>query len=132
MENKRRRLYEIIEIGAGDDRISRAYDFISALLIVLYLLISILETFDTIQGKTGGLLNAVEIFIVVFFTVEYVLRLYTSRYLYPGKSGGEAALRYIFSFAGLVDLFSFLPFYLPYGISDRFRIGITAGCYLDL
>ena len=114
MENKRRRLYEIIEIGAGDDRISRAYDFISALLIVLYLLISILETFDTIQGKTGGLLNAVEIFIVVFFTVEYVLRLYTSRYLYPGKSGGEAALRYIFSFAGLVDLFSFLPFYLPF------------------
>ena len=114
LENKRRRLHEIIEIGAGDDRISRAYDFISALLIVLFLVISILETFDTVRGKAGVVLNAAEIVIVVFFTLDYILRLCTARYKYPEKSGGEAVLRYIFSFAGLVDLLSFLPFYLPF------------------
>ena len=113
VEKKRKRLYEIIEIGAGDDRVSRAYDFISALLIVLYLVISILETFDSVQGKAGRFFYCTEIGIVVFFTADYVLRLYTARYRYPEKSGGEAVLRYVLSFAGLVDLLSFLPFYLP-------------------
>ena len=113
-EEKRRRLHEIIEIGAGDDRISRSYDFVSALLIVVYLIISILETFDPIRNRIGGILDAVEIGIVLFFTVEYILRLITARYQFPGRREGEAVLRYVFSFAGLVDLFSFLPFYLPF------------------
>ena len=114
MENRRRRLYEVIEIGAGDDRLSRAYDFISALLIVLFLVISILETFESVQRKAGNVLNGVEIGIVVFFTVDYILRLYTARYKYPEKNGGEAVRRYMLSFGGLVDLLSFLPFYLPF------------------
>ena len=113
-EEKRRRLHEIIEIGAGDDRISRTYDFVSALLIVVYLIISILETFDPIRGRIGGILDVVEIGIVLFFTVEYILRLITARYQFPGRREGEAVLRYVFSFAGLVDLLSFLPFYLPF------------------
>ena len=114
MENKRRRLHEIIEIGAGDDRISRTYDLVSALLIVIYLVISILETFDPVRIRFGGILNAAEIVIVLFFTVEYVLHLVTARYQFPDRSGSGAVIKYIFSFSGLVDLFTFLPFYLPF------------------
>lgn len=114
VEEKRRRLHEIIEVGAGDDRVSRIYDFISALLIVIYLIISILETFDPVRERIGSVLDAAEIVIVVFFTVEYVLRIYTARYQFPGKTGADAVLRYVFSFSGIVDLFSFLPFYLPF------------------
>ena len=114
VEEKRRRLHEIIEVGAGDDRVSRIYDFISALLIVIYLIISILETFDPVRERIGSVLDTAEIVIVVFFTVEYVLRIYTARYQFPGKTGADAVLRYVFSFSGIVDLFSFLPFYLPF------------------
>lgn len=114
VEEKRRRLHEIIEVGAGDDRVSRIYDFISALLIVVYLIISILETFDPVRDSIGNVLDAAEIIIVVFFTVEYVLRLFTARYQFPGRKGADAVLHYVFSFSGLVDLFSFLPFYLPF------------------
>ena len=112
-EIKRRRLHEIIEVGAGDDRISRGYDLVSALLIVLYLIISILETFDGISEAYGGLFSVIETLIVLFFTADYIMRLFTARYLYPGKSEGRAVARYMVSFAGLVDLFSFLPHYLP-------------------
>ena len=112
-EIKCRRLHEIIEVGAGDDRISRGYDLVSALLIVLYLIISILETFDGISEAYGGLFSVIETLIVLFFTADYIMRLFTARYLYPGKSEGGAVARYMVSFAGLVDLFSFLPHYLP-------------------
>ena len=109
----RRRLYEIIEVGAGDDRVSRGYDLVSALLIVLYLVISILETFDGLNETYGSLFFVLETLIVLFFTADYIMRLCTAKYLYPGRGEGRAVLRYIFSFAGLVDLFSFLPYYLP-------------------
>lgn len=112
-ETMRRRLHEIVEVGAGDDRISRGYDLVSALLIVLYLVISILETFDSVSNRADRLLNVVEIIIVLFFTVDYVLRLYTAKYQYPDKKGWASFWKYVFSFSGIVDLFSFLPFYLP-------------------
>ena len=114
--SKRKRLFEIVEVGAGDDRFSRAYDWISALLILVFVTISILETFEHIEKTAGGLLNGIEIVLVIFFTVDYILRLITARYLRPQMSEGAAVLRYVFSFSGLIDLLSFLPYYLPFFI----------------
>ena len=115
-EAKRKRWFEIVEVGAGDDRISRAYDWVSALLIVLFLVISILETFDTVESAYGGLFKVLQLIIVLFFTVDYVFRLLTAHYLRPELSEPKAVLRYVFSFSGLVDLLSFLPYYLPFFI----------------
>ena len=113
-EPKRRRLYEIVEVGAGDDRISRCYDLVSALMIVLFLVVSIMETFDGLNRAHKGIFSAIELVIVLFFTVDYVLRLITARYQYPGRSEKKALASYVLSFSGLVDLFSFLPYYLPF------------------
>ncbi|MBE5996258.1 MAG: potassium channel protein [Lachnospiraceae bacterium] len=113
-ETRRRRIFEIIEVGAGDDKISRAYDFISALLIVIYLAVSILDTYDAIRAEIGWLLGTIEALLVVFFTVDYILRVYTAKYLHPDRTPGGAIVRYIFSFAGIIDLLSFLPYYLPF------------------
>ena len=111
---RKKRIFEIIEVGAGDDRISRAYDFVSALLIVVYLTVSILDTFDSVRASVGWLLGTIETLLVVFFTVDYFLRVYTAKFLCPDLSRGKAVARYIFSFAGIIDLFSFLPYYLPF------------------
>ncbi|MCF0145498.1 MAG: ion transporter [Eubacterium sp.] len=110
---KRKRLFEIINIGAGDDPVSRAYDIIMSCLVVLYLVISILETFDSILLRFGHVFAVLEVILVIVFTVDYILRIFTAKYLYPTKSEGEAIFRYIFSFSGIVDLLSFLPYYLP-------------------
>jgi voltage-gated potassium channel len=58
-------------------------------------------------------MEALELVTVLFFTVEYALRLTTADYLYPELPGRRAALRYVTSFSGLIDLLSFLPYYLP-------------------
>ncbi len=50
---------------------------------------------------------------MIIFAVEYILRVWTSQYLYPEKSKAKAALSFALSASGLIDLFSFLPYFLP-------------------
>ena len=112
-EQRKKRTFEIIEVGAPGDYVSRIYDFASAMIIVLNLVVSILCTFDDIYARWGALFFVLENLTVVFFAVEYLLRLWTSQYLRPDHTPLRAAWRYATSFLGIVDLISFLPFYLP-------------------
>ena len=110
---QRKRIFEIIEVGSDLDLISRVYDYINAGAIVINLLFSILYTFDEVRGRLGNWFVLVEGVTLAFFTVDYVLRLLTAGELYDELSEPHALRKYIFSFAGIVDLLSFLPYYLP-------------------
>ena len=50
-----------------------------------------------------------EIFTIIIFTFEYLIRIYTS----------NKKLSYIFSFYGIIDLLAILPFYLGFFIDLR-------------
>lgn len=113
---RRKRLLEILEVGNDLDRASRAYDFLSAFAIVLNLTASIMYTFDNLQMQYGTVLLWIERITVAFFALDYVLRLFTARVLYEDEKDmteGRALRKYIFSFMGIIDLLSFLPYYLP-------------------
>lgn len=111
-EEKRRRLFCIIQIGSTGDWPSRLFDFATLTAILTNLFIAVFETFDA-SAPYAGIMEALELVTVLFFTVEYALRLTTADYLYPELPGRRAALRYVTSFSGLIDLLSFLPYYLP-------------------
>ena len=111
---QRRRVYEIVEIGAAGDRISRAYDLFYTLTIILNLTVTILDTYRSLHDKYAVLFQTLEFVTVTAFAVDYVLRLYTADFKYRGFSRGKAACRYAVSFGGVVDLISFLPVYLPF------------------
>ena len=108
-----RRLFEIIEIGLPGDVASQVYDAFNILSIVINLVVSVMYTFDDLHAKFGPWLVTVEAITVAFFALDYCLRLWTAKFLRPSLSEPKAVLRYIFSFSGLVDLLSFLPYYLP-------------------
>ena len=108
----KKRVFDIIQIGQDKDWISRLFDIAVIVMILSNLFIAIFETFDSSQPY-WPILDTVELATVVGFTIEYVLRLWTAEFLYPMDHRGWAMLRYIFSFAGIVDLVSFLPYYLP-------------------
>lgn len=109
----RKRACEIIEVGGDQDRASRIYDLINALVIFVNLAASILYTFDELRGRYGTPLLVVEAVTVVFFAADYFLRLWTAPVLSPNLSAPRAVMKYALSFSGLVDLLSFLPHYLP-------------------
>ena len=110
---RKQRLSEIIEVGAATDSISRLYDLINSLAIVINLIVSVIYTFEAPRTQYGSWLASIEAVTVAFFTVDYCLRLWTAQCLRPKLPPFQATLRYIFSFSGLVDLLSFLPYYLP-------------------
>ena len=111
---RRKRVSEIIEVGYDQDWLSRLYDLINALAIVANLAASILYTFEAVRLPFGWLVLTLEQVTVAFFAVDYCLRLWTAPVLAPKLSGGRAVWKYAASFSGLVDLLSFLPYYLPF------------------
>ena len=108
----RKRIYEIIEVGFAGDRSSRLYDLVNSAAIIVNLTVSILRTFQELE-KWAWLFLAVEEITVAFFAADYLLRLWTARFLHPALPEGRAVAKYVFSFIGIVDLLSFLPHYLP-------------------
>lgn len=110
---KKKRIFDIIQIGNDKDKISRGFDIFIMVMILCNLFLAIYETFES-SVQYRSILNVIELVTVIVFTIEYILRVWTSDYLYSDiDSRGAAALRYIFSFSGIVDLLSFLPYYLP-------------------
>lgn len=110
---RRERLLEILEVGNDLDYISRAYDYVNAFSIILNLIVSVMYTYTDLREKYGTLIVVTEAVTVAFFAVDYILRLWTARFLYPKETPARAVIKYILSFTGIIDLLSFLPYYLP-------------------
>ena len=110
---RRRRLSEIIEAGAADDPVSRIYDVFSTLMTLANVAVTVLYTFDKMELSHGSTLLTIEALTVGFFAVEYFLRLWTAPFVHPNLSSWGAVKKYAASFSGIIDLLSFLPYYLP-------------------
>ena len=115
-EKKRKRIFEIIQIGNREDFPSRAFDIFIVTAIVLNIAVLILDTFDQLSAY-DGVFRTVEIVTILIFCVEYALRIWTADLLYPEeKKKSRAILKFIFSFDGLVDLLTILPFFFLSGM----------------
>ncbi len=88
------------------------FDALIIIAIITNIFITIFDTFDASIAYADAI-NLLETITVLGFTAEYVLRIWTAEYLYSDLGKGKAKLRYIGSFNGIIDLLSFLPFYLP-------------------
>ena len=116
----RARIFEVIQIGQTEDLPSRLFDYLLVFIIFANITVLILGTFEELNAY-AGIFQAVEMVTVLFFCLEYGLRIWTADLLYPGLSRGEAILRFVLSYDGIVDLFTILPFFFLLGFS-AFRI----------
>jgi len=89
-------------IEQHDTKVGKYFDLFIQLLIILSLISFSVETIPNLSGKTILYLNYFELFTIIVFSVEYLLRLYVA----------DKKLKYIFSFYGIIDLLAILPFYL--------------------
>ena len=110
----RKRISDIIEVGYNEDFIGRAYDVLNFAMIVINLAVGVMMTFQGAMDRYGDVILTIEAVTVAFFAFDLVLRLWTAGCLYPESSEPVAILKYIFSFNGIVDIFSCLPYYLPF------------------
>ena len=110
---RRKRMSAIVEMKSADDWISRGYNILNCVMLLINVAVTILYTFDRMELQYGGVLLAIEAVTVAFFAVDYVLRVWTAPAVYPNKTEFRAIRKYVFSLTGIVDLLSFLPYYLP-------------------
>ncbi len=110
--NLRTKVFRIISIGNKSDPASRVFDIALVIVIICNLTVTLLSTFSY-WDDYKSILDTVEAVTIILFTVEYFLRVWTADYLYPEKSRGLAILAFVLSLSGLIDLFTFLPYYLP-------------------
>lgn len=108
------RALEILEPGRGGDWASKFCDYFIAALVILNILAVTLESVSDFSVGYAQQFYIVESFSVAIFSIEYLMRVWASaaKQETNGRIFGSARLGYIFSFSGLIDLVSILPFYL--------------------
>lgn len=112
IRNIKERIFDIIQIGTRVDIPSRAFDYFIVIVILSSITVTFLQTFKSLQPYEP-LLNGIELATIIIFIVEYILRLWTSGYLYPGMEARVAMRKFIFSFYGVVDLMTIISYFAP-------------------
>lgn len=97
----RNRIYKIIELSNGDDKISSIYDWFMMAAIVVSLIPLIFKEQNT-------LFSIIDKVCVSIFIFDYILRWITADLKF-GKKTAFSFIRYPFSPMAIVDLLSILP-----------------------
>ncbi len=93
-------------IFGTDTPAGKAFDVALLVAILVSVLVVILESVKSINAKYEFQFDVIEWVFTVFFTIEYVLRIYVTK----------KPIKYIFSFYGIIDFLSIIPTYLSFFI----------------
>lgn len=93
-------LYRVIFLA--DTPAGKLFDILLMFAIILSILVVFIDSVAEIHLSHGRMLLAAEWAFTILFTIEYILRIYSS----PKKA------EYIFSFYGIIDFLAILPTYI--------------------
>jgi voltage-gated potassium channel len=106
----------VMEILAGDPHqpLSRYVEWMITVVVLVNCSAVILDSVPEIHADHKEFFHELEFWSVMFFTVEYVLRVWSLGARFSPEEGGAWKGRkgYIFSAFGLVDFFATMPHYL--------------------
>lgn len=120
----RRRAYQLLEHGAGDDVAGKAADVFIIALVVANIIAFLLSTVPEISAGHGDTLERFEIFSVLVFTFEYVARIWAAAE-FPfsrGETSWQTRFKYAMRPLQLIDLIVILPFYLSFLFAIDLRV----------
>jgi len=110
----KQKIFNIIEQKNLNHLPTKIFSIVILSLIILNVISTVLESFVTIYQAYQTQFALFEIFSITFFTIEYLLRLWTADLKYKSTNKMMSMIIFMFSFMGLIDLLVILPFYLPW------------------
>ncbi len=120
-QETRKFVFEKLERSAAGDPLGRLIDLFLIGLIALNVLTVILESVAWIEQDYGFIFSMVDIVSVSIFSVEYILRVWSSieNPLYANKRFPRLA--YMLSPLAVIDLIAILPFFISFYVSFDLR-----------
>ena len=118
------KVFEVIQPAGNGKLASRIFDCFIMLLITISVISIFLVTFDPPE-KTLAVLRQFERLSLILFSVEYLLRIWTSDLLFPNEKRLKALFKYMSSGMAIIDLLAILPFYLHFLFPSVF-LGLRA------
>ena len=106
----------------GEGHWDKIINIFIIVLIILNVTAVMLETVETIDAPLRKFFNDFDIVSVIIFTIEYVLRVWSSNHDPRYKHSIHGRLKYMLSFAALVDLLAILPFYVHVVVGLDLRV----------
>ncbi len=110
------RVYALIEAVSKEDINQKhldSFDIFIVVLISLNVVAVILGSFEPLQIRFHSEFVKFEIFSVIVFTVEYLLRLWSCTITPTYAKPFWGRIRFVVSSLAIIDLIAILPFYLP-------------------
>ena len=116
-------VYNIIEASVKSDWRGRWFDIFMMVLIITNVIAVVLETVPSLGAAYEAQFNAFDIFSVIIFTTEYLLRLWvcTENQLEGYGHPIAGRLKYMVTPMALIDFVAIAPFYLAMFISVDLR-----------
>ncbi|HDR90713.1 MAG TPA: ion transporter [candidate division Zixibacteria bacterium] len=109
----KKRVFEILDMADNGDKASRIWDVFIMALITTNVIAVIFETVEQYSLKYGTFFRWFEIFSVVVFTIEYILRLWAVTSQPSHRRPVVDRMKYALKFMSIIDLLAILPFYIP-------------------
>jgi len=114
-------VYNVIREDDENTIYGNIFDWTIISLISINILLVFIDTFNPPQWFQN-VSSGIEIFSIIIFTIEYIVRLWTADLKYTECGAVKARIRHIFSFMAIIDLLAILPFYLPFVFPIDLRI----------
>ena len=110
------RTHELLNPAAFGDINSKRWDQFFSGLIFLNVIAVTLESVDSLHAAYQRAFQYFEIFSIIVFTIEYLLRVWVAPLKYPDLEGKgiRARIKYMLSLNGIIDFLSIIPFYLQF------------------
>ncbi len=108
-----RRIFEIIELDHPGDTYSKIFKVFIITLIILNIITVVISTVEDIYQQYQTWLDNFELISVIIFTIEYILRIWSSNVAPGYKHSIWGRIKFMFKPLVIIDLIAILPFYLP-------------------
>ena len=118
----KKKVYELLNPSEGGTGWDKTINTFLILLIILNVIAVMLETVKAIHSHHKTEFRAFDTFSVAVFTIEYILRVWSCNCNPKYKHPVFGRLRYIVSPGAIIDLMSFLPFYVRVAVGFDLRI----------
>ena len=107
------KLHLLLDPTDGGTALDKIFNSFIISLILVNTVAVILETVESIYQPNKEVFRIVEVFSVIIFSAEYILRVWTCTSIDKYKHPITGRLKYILSTSAIIDLLAILPFYLP-------------------